>query len=33
MNLFTNQNRSMDMENKLTVTKGDRDSDKLGVWD
>ena len=24
MNLFTNQNRSIDMENKLTVTKGDR---------
>ena len=34
MNLFTEQNRLTDIENKLMVTKGKRQArDKLGVWD
>ena len=36
MNLFTNRNRLIDIDNKLRVTKGDSEvvgEDKLGVWD
>ena len=34
MNLFTKQNRLTDIENNLTVTKGERGGrDELGGWD
>ena len=34
MNLFTKQKYLTDIENKLTVIKGERwGRDKLGVWD
>ena len=33
MNLHTKRNRLTDIENKLTVTKGERGKNKLGVWD
>ena len=34
MNLFTSRNRLKDIENKLMVTKGERERrDKLEVWD
>ena len=34
MKLFTKQKRLTDIENKLTVTKGEKGrGDKLGVWD
>ena len=32
MNLFTNRNRLIDIENKPTVTKRER-GEGLGVWD
>ena len=35
MNVYANRNRLADKENKLVVTKGEREwgKDKLGVWD
>ena len=32
MDLFTNRNRLIDLRNKHTVTKGEREGWKLGVW-
>ena len=33
MNFFTNRNRVTDVGNKLTVTRGIGERDKLRVWD
>ena len=34
MNLFANRNRLTDIENKLMVTKGEREGkDKFRIWD
>ena len=33
INLYTERNRLTGIENKLTVTKGEREGVKLGVWD